>query len=206
MAFIRSKKIKGHLYYYEVESYRDPITKTPRQRFLRYVGKVPPGVNTEPASEAVEAAVEEIGTHADLTASRQDLGTTKLSPSIGDLVTFKPAFGKLGLWRVVDVRGNYLDVCAEDSTVVEQGFWVGVLESVNPVPKIGDSVSFRLTLHGEVRELSGRVVAGETMGADGVPVPYSSPGVVFVEYERKVASRMVRSVVQLPIGKVSYAA
>jgi hypothetical protein len=206
MAFIRSKKIKGHLYYYEVESYRDPITKTPRQRFLRYVGKVPPGVNTEPATEAVEAAVEEIGTHADLTANRQDLGTTKLSPSIGDSVTFKSGFGKPGLWRVVAVRGNYFDVCAEGSEVVEQGFWVGVLESVSPAPKIGDSVSFRLTLHGEVRELSGRVVAGETMGADGVPVPYSSAGVVFVEYERKVASRMVRSVVQLPIGKVSYAA
>lgn len=37
MSFIRTKNIKGHEYYYEVETIRRP--EGPRQRHIRYIGK-----------------------------------------------------------------------------------------------------------------------------------------------------------------------
>lgn len=38
MAYIRTKRVKGKLYRYEVEGYRDPQTGKVKQRILRYLG------------------------------------------------------------------------------------------------------------------------------------------------------------------------
>lgn len=38
MSFIRTKKHGDKTYYYEVAAYRDPLTKKPKQKIIRYVG------------------------------------------------------------------------------------------------------------------------------------------------------------------------
>ena len=40
MAYIVTRRVGKYLYRYEVESYRDPIKKQPRQRVLRFLGRV----------------------------------------------------------------------------------------------------------------------------------------------------------------------
>lgn len=46
MSFIRTKKVGGRVYKYEVESYRGP-DGTPRQRVLKYLGPEAPIYGTE---------------------------------------------------------------------------------------------------------------------------------------------------------------
>lgn len=40
MAFIRTKKIKGHDYYYLVENQWDPVKKKSTQQVIKYLGNV----------------------------------------------------------------------------------------------------------------------------------------------------------------------
>lgn len=40
MAFIRTKKIKGHEYYYLVENQWDPVKKRSAQQVIKYLGNV----------------------------------------------------------------------------------------------------------------------------------------------------------------------
>ena len=40
MAFLVTRRVGKYLYRYEVESYRDPVKKQPRQRVLRFLGRV----------------------------------------------------------------------------------------------------------------------------------------------------------------------
>lgn len=69
MAYIRKKKVKGGLYLYEVESYRDPETGKVKQRTLAYLGPAPrPPEEPEPDASQDTAIV-----------SSQKLGTTELT-------------------------------------------------------------------------------------------------------------------------------
>lgn len=40
MAFIRTKKIKGHDYYYLVENQWDPVKKRSTQQVIKYLGNI----------------------------------------------------------------------------------------------------------------------------------------------------------------------
>ncbi len=40
MAYLVTRRVGKYLYRYEVESYRDPVKKQPRQRVLRFLGRV----------------------------------------------------------------------------------------------------------------------------------------------------------------------
>ncbi len=61
MAYIVTRRVGKYLYRYEVESYRDPIKKQPRQRVLRFLGRVdktgrvivPPAVRVDSLSRSV---------------------------------------------------------------------------------------------------------------------------------------------------------
>jgi hypothetical protein len=52
VSFIRTKTVKGRVYQYEVESYRDPETGKVRQRTIKYLGRL----GTTPPAEAPEPA------------------------------------------------------------------------------------------------------------------------------------------------------
>jgi len=52
MTFIRTKKVKGHTYYYLVESYREGGKV--KQRVIRYLGK------NKPTPEALQRIISEV--------------------------------------------------------------------------------------------------------------------------------------------------